>query len=200
MPSLYLPADVLLPLMNAVPLTHEVGGKVRCAPSDAVGRSWVATGFIKSRGKACRGPTGARLRKGVQCSIRKKDHPVSFHTHPKSNFPSSIDLRNSVFKNPDMKHYRGKRLLSIVVTRHGVWCYAPTATMVKRWSGMTHNDDYVRERVKLWSAFKRRASSSIPRFISYMESEGIRVQYTPKQTVIQQGGVTAPLPHRSRTK
>lgn len=160
---------------------------MRAVQTTVPGR-WVAVGMRAVQGSPCRDNQGTKLRKGTHCSIRKADHPISFHTHPKSNAPSSADMRNSLFKHPDMHRYNGKRRLSIVFTHEGVWGYRPQASFVTKWQQRKHTDPEMLKEVRRWSAFKRRHGTGTL-FIRYMRSRGMAITYADYDRIRADGGL-----------
>ena len=96
-----VPARIIEEIRSQMPSTHEIGGHL-LARDDGVVHS-----YRVYKGKPCRNEQGQRF-KNAQCKIQKPDHAYSFHTHPKSDRPSSADLRNAVLKHPELG--RGRRL------------------------------------------------------------------------------------------
>ncbi len=99
-----LPQRIIESIREQMPSTHEIGGHLLLG-----GGGDVIEKFRVYKGKPCRNEKGERFR-NTHCKIRKPDHALSFHTHPKSNRPSSSDLRNAVLKHPEMGR-RGRRRL-----------------------------------------------------------------------------------------
>ena len=103
---LLLPTAVLHTLSEQAPSTHELGGHFRV---DARGQ---LTDTVTFEGQQCRDAHGQRLSGAAQCRIHKPDAPVSFHTHPKSNRPSSADMRGRA--HPALSQ-KGQRRLSLII-------------------------------------------------------------------------------------
>ena len=162
---LYIPSSVLRDIYNKMPRTHELGGHLVLEP----GTNTVAR-VVYFRGEQCRSETGE---KHTECKISKPDNKISFHTHPKSNVPSSSDMRNAVLKNPRVSK-KGKREISIVMTKKGVWVYRPTERLLRDWKRLSRTD--IMAQTSSWSCAKRRIHSK-RKFISYMKAEGMLVKY-----------------------
>lgn len=185
--TLHIPWKAVALMRSRIPLTHELGGEVRIARTAIPGR-WAVVGMDAVEGSPCRDDHGAKLRKGTHCSIRKPDYPISFHTHPKSNAPSSADMRNSLFKHPGMLRYHGKRRLSVIFTREGVWGYYPRKDFVTKWRRGKHTDPDMRKEVRRWSAFKRRYGVGAV-FLRYMRSRGMAIAYSDYERIRTNGGM-----------
>lgn len=179
--------DIVASVRNRIPVTHEIGGEIRTKASGRAGnRNVVDIVFVE--GPQCRNVEGVKLRKGAYCSIHKPDYPISFHTHPKSNAPSSTDIRNSIFKHPQMEGYHGKRRLSIVFTHQGVWSYYPYLTSISQWKGARHSDLSVKKEVRKWSLFKRKYGAN-NEFVNYMRRRGVHVTYDDYTSIKRNGGI-----------
>jgi hypothetical protein len=171
-PLLVLPYDAhLAPVVRTLPKTHELGGHLLTGGGGQLER------IVTFEGDACRDATGARLTATRQCKIRKPDAAISFHTHPKSNRPSSADLRNAVLKHPVMGRRRtpGKRRLSLVVTPDGVWTYAPTPALLQRWRRLRNSA--IQATMQDWSRQGRRLAPGD--LVAYMQAEGMQLHYFP---------------------
>ena len=171
-PLLVLPYDAhLAPVVRTLPATHELGGHLLTGGGGRLDR------IVTFAGDACRDATGKRLTATRQCKIRKPDASISFHTHPKSNRPSSADLRNAVLKHPDFRRHKtpGKRRLSLVVTPEGVWTYAPKPALVQRWRRMRSPD--IQAAMADWSRQGRRRAPA--ELVTYMQAQGMELAYFP---------------------
>lgn len=148
---LRLPVARIRQLVAALPRTHEMGGHLQ------VGDDGVLHDVVTFEGAQCRDLGGARLSGAAQCRIHKPDAAISFHTHPRSNRPSSADLRNAVLKHPHMSR-KGRRRLSLVFTPRGLWWYVPSPTMRDTWkTQLQHNNKaFVKTRMRKWSRAGRR--------------------------------------------
>ena len=195
-------------IFSILPPTHEIGGHI----------SFNKAGDSKSirwfEGAACRNANGARINGGDGCRIRKPDHAVSFHTHPKSNRPSSADLRNSICKHPRLRkvfaqpreqHLRrpadsqmhGRRQVSLVFTPKGVWSYRPTSALVSQWEDLAHSKSWQKQQMRKWSTKARKiysnpATANGPtEYAQYLMSVGFKARYVPYTDANQSGVVLA---------
>jgi hypothetical protein len=169
-----LPRHLIEEIRQTMPSTHEIGGHLLC---DAHRHIRDVRVF---KGKPCRDEQGVRFR-NAQCKIKKPDAEISFHTHPKSNRPSSSDLRNCVFKHPDING-RGKRRTSVLFTPQGVWWYRPSPELVRAWRSRKPRSSGVRHVMKRWSQYGRRYVERAARtraYIRAMAAEGLRLRYVP---------------------
>ena len=171
-PLLVLPYDTdLAPVVRTLPTTHELGGHLLTGGGGQLAR------IVTFEGDACRDAAGRRLTATRQCKIRKPDAAISFHTHPKSNRPSSADLRNAVLKHPALHRRRtpGKRLLSLVVTPDGVWTYAPKPHLLARWRRLRARD--IQATMTEWSRHGRQRTPAA--LVAYMQEQGMELAYFP---------------------
>ena len=182
-----MPWDIVSSVRDRIPVTHELGGEVRTKAANHA-RNRTVTDIVFVEGPQCRNTDGVKLRKGAHCSIHKPDYPISFHTHPKSNAPSSTDIRNSIFKHPLMTGYHGKRRLSIVFTHQGVWSYYPYPTSILQWKGARHTDSMVKKEVRRWSLYKRKYGADNG-FVKYMQARGVHVTYEDYSSIQRKGGI-----------
>ena len=156
-----------------MPSTHEIGGHL-LAREDGVVHS-----YRVYKGKPCRNEKGQRF-KNAQCKIQKPDHAFSFHTHPKSDRPSSADLRNAVLKHPSLG--RGRRRVSVVFSPSGVWHYAPTLALLREWRGRRAADPLIARRMREWSRAGRRLVDRDRDFGAYcrhMRRQGVSLHFNP---------------------
>ena len=169
-----LPRRFIDEIRATMPATHEIGGHML---SD---RGHVIHDIQVFKGKPCRDAQGVRFRDAV-CKIKKPDAKISFHTHPKSNRPSSSDLRNCVLKHPGING-RGKRHTSVLFTPQGVWWYRPSSALVRAWRAREPRSEEVRRDMKRWSRFGRRyveRAARVGAYIRAMRAEGLRLRYVP---------------------
>lgn len=173
-----LPRHFIDEIRATMPSTHEIGGHML---SD---RNQVIHDVQVFEGKPCRDEQGKRFRNAV-CKIKKPDAAISFHTHPKSNRPSSSDLRNCVLKHPGING-RGKRHTSVLFTPQGVWWYRPAPELVRAWRTRKPRSEEVRRDMKRWSRFGRRYVERAARtraYIRAMRAEGLRLHYVPYSAI-----------------
>jgi hypothetical protein len=169
-----LPQRIIQEIREQMPSTHEIGGHL------LAGGGGVIEQFRVYKGKPCRNEKGERFR-NTHCKIRKPDHALSFHTHPKSNRPSSSDLRNAVLKHPELGR-RGRRRLSVLFTPAGLWHYAPRAALRRRWAGRGPGDPLVVAQMRRWSALGRRLvdrGERYRRYCRHLAADGMDVRFTP---------------------
>ena len=140
MRQIHLPWTLIHQIVGKMPTTHELGGHL--LPNRAMDTITNTTYF---EGAACRGEDGGRISKDVPCKIKKPDAAFSFHTHPKSNRPSSADIKNSVSKHPLVGG--GERMLSIVFTPTGIWQYHPSDAW---WSAPGSGGGGVGKNIRSW--------------------------------------------------
>ena len=154
---LRIPAATLHRLAAEAPKTHELGGHFR-VDADGTLRDTVVF-----EGEQCRDKDGNRISGGAQCRIHKPDAEISFHTHPKSNRPSSADMRNAVLKHPAVSG-RGKRRLSLVLGPRGFWWYSPSPDMRRAWRARLRRGDksFVKSAMRQWSKTGNRYARLLP--------------------------------------
>ena len=184
---LLLPTAVLHTLSEQAPSTHELGGHFRV---DARGQ---LTDTVTFEGQQCRDAHGRRLSGAAQCRIHKPDAPVSFHTHPKSNRPSSADMRNAVLKHPALSQ-KGQRRLSLIIAPRGVWWYTPSPAMRAAWKAALQKGDkrLVKDAMRLWSRTGNRLIRSDKKedpaaFCAFMRRQGMHIQYIPYADLPRRG-------------
>lgn len=184
---LHLPTATLHQLAAAAPTTHELGGHFRM---DARGH---LVDVVTFEGSQCRDQHGRRLSGAAQCRIHKPDAPVSFHTHPKSNRPSSADMRNAVLKHPALSH-AGRRRLSVILAPRGVWWYAPSAAMRAAWRAELRagRKGMVKDAMRLWSRTGNRLIRDEKRedpaaFSRFMRGQGMHIAYIPYTALPRRG-------------
>ncbi len=178
-----VPARIVEEIRRQMPPTHEIGGHL-LAREDGVVHS-----YRIYKGKPCRNEAGQRF-KNAQCKIQKPDHAFSFHTHPKSDRPSSADLRNAVLKHPSLG--RGRRRVSVVFAPSGVWHYKPTAALLRQWRGRRPDDPLIRKRMRQWSLAGREMVDRDRRFEAYcqhMRRQGLALHFRPYSAVLSGGGL-----------
>ena len=176
---LHLPAATLHRLAADAPTTHELGGHFRM---DERGH---LVDIVRFEGSQCRDEHGNRLSGATQCRIHKPDAAVSFHTHPKSNRPSSADMRNAVLKHPALSH-KGKRRLSVILAPRGVWWYMPSPSMRAAWRAALRagRKGVVKDAMRLWSRTGNRLIRDEHRedpaeFSRFMRGQGMHIAYIP---------------------
>ena len=168
-----LPQRIIEAIRQQMPTTHEIGGHLLLG-----GGGQVIEQFRVYKGKPCRNEKGERFR-NTHCKIRKPDHALSFHTHPKSNRPSSSDLRNAVLKHPELGR-RGRRRLSVLFTPAGLWHYAPRPELRRRWAGRGAADPAVVAQMRRWSALGRRLvdrGEDYRRFCRHLAADGMDIGF-----------------------
>ena len=147
------------------PKTHELGGTFE------LNNDGVITNIHVSGGGACRDASG-RLLPGKICSVKHPSGPVTWHTHPRANRPSSSDLRNSV---------TGKNT-HIIATPLGIWAFRATAALVDKWKTMAEGE---RRRSKLNWRFmghqhqKSTQEGRVDEFIQWARDAGFSVGHIP---------------------
>ena len=184
---LRLPTAALHRLAADAPTTHELGGHFRM---DAQGN---LADTIMFEGQQCRDEHGNRLSGSAQCRIHKPDAPVSFHTHPKSNRPSSADMRNAVLKHPALSH-KGQRRLSIIIAPRGVWWYTPSPAMRAAWKAALRRGDksLIKDAMRLWSRtgnrlIRNKDNEDPHAFCAFMRDQGMHIHYIPYAQLPGQG-------------
>eukprot|EP00937_MAST-01D_sp_MAST-1D-sp2_P004330 g4330.t1 len=188
---LHLPVSVIAEIREKMPSTHEIGGHL-LAHEDGIVHS-----YRVYKGKPCRDENGKRF-KNTQCKIQKPDHALSFHTHPKSDRPSSADLRNAVLKHPALG--RGKRRMSVIFAPSGIWHYAPTAALLREWRGRRPSDPLILKRMRQWSLAGRRMVDRDRRFADYarlMRRHGLDLRFQPYSKVLAGGGLRLRWPRQA---
>ena len=108
---LIVPESIVRRLRGLQPSTHEVAGVLLV---DAAGLAKDVK--VTSNGGACRAKDGTLIR-GEKCTVHLPPAETGafvFHTHPRSNRPSSLDLRTASL-DTTRTH--------LVVTPLGIWAY-----------------------------------------------------------------------------
>ncbi len=147
------------------PRTHKLGGTF-----DTNGDG-VIVGAHVSGGGACRDAAG-KLLPGKICSVKHSSGPVTWHTHPRANRPSSSDLRNAV---TGMNTH-------VIATPLGVWAYRASEELVRKWGSMSADE---RRRHKLdWRFMGHRHQKStqegrVDEFVAWAREVGFSIAHIP---------------------
>lgn len=102
------------------PDTHEIGGVVHVKNGEISRLEMV-------KGSACRDPNGVLI-DGKVCSLLHPTGDFVLHTHPIANRPSSTDLKIAI---------ESEHQCNIVVCPLGIYAYAPTAELRKKYLAMS---------------------------------------------------------------
>ena len=192
---LRIPTAKLHELAAQAPKTHELGGHFRVRADGTLSDT------ILFEGEQCRNAEGQRISGAAQCRIHKPDAEISFHTHPKSNRPSSADMRNAVLKHPAVSG-RGKRRLSLVLGPRGVWWYAPSPEMRRAWRARLRRGDksFVKGAMRQWSKTGNRyvrgggpPEQEDPHgFSRFMRAQGMHIRYVAYADLPARGTLVIP--------
>ena len=114
-------------IRKQVPMTHEIGGTMRFKPDGLLEKVAVV------QGDQCRGTDGALLRSGGVCTLRHDEAPVTWHSHPIANRPSSADLLIALARDVRQRarNPSNVRECNVLFTPVGVWTYRPTEALAR---------------------------------------------------------------------
>ena len=156
-------------IKNARPLTHELGGIF------TIGKHHIVNDVQFSRGNVCRDAHGNLLSHVKNCSVTHKDGKYVFHTHPKSNRPSSGDLYNAIKGFPARKK-------NFIFSPTGIWCYEATKQLSQKIRKMT--SDELRIQIKSWRFMGHMYQhdtqhNNCDEFIRFLHAEGFKCSFLP---------------------
>lgn len=156
-------------IKNARPLTHELGGLF------TLSKDHIVQNVHFSRGNVCRDANGNLLKHVKNCSVTHRDGEYIFHTHPKSNRPSSGDLYNAVRGFPSRKK-------NFVFSPSGIWCYECTKELSQKIKQMT--SDELRIQIKSWRfvghMFQNDTqNNNCEGFLRFLRKEGFLCSFLP---------------------
>lgn len=151
-------------------MTHEIGGTMRFKPDGLLEKVAVV------QGDRCRGEDGALLRSGGVCTLRHEEAPVTWHSHPIANRPSSADLLIALTRDA-RSGASNVRECNVLFTPVGVWTYRPSEALA---ASSAHSPS---DQKAAWRFLGHHYQEATQRgecdgFVEALRKEGFEIGYT----------------------